>query len=1238
MHMRSLLIAFCCSLLITSAAWAQSDRGTITGTITDPAGAMVPNASIEAKNINTGAVYPAAASETGNYVVSQLPAGTYQVTVTMAGFKQYVRTGLTVMAAQTLRIDVKLEVGEISETVSVSADAPLLKTESGELSHNISTDRMDELPMLSAVGMRDPFSAVNLMPGTGGTGGSMRINGMPGYTMSLKIDGQDATQNIWTLAYGMSIPSVDAIEETAVQTSNYAAEYGQAGGGILNMTPRSGTNKPHGGAFEYFRNEALNAEPPYQKSPQYPKPRDRQHDFGFNLGGPIYIPKIYDGRDKTFFFYSFEQNRYKTTVTNTFTLPTLPFQNGDFSQLLTGNVLTGVCYDPSNPATCGVDPAGRQLLDGTIYDPSTTRTVTSAINGKPYVIRDPFMGCDGQHPNVMCLDSSSPLYAHPDPVALKYQTFYPTLSNSNLTNNYNITFPRKNVTTINTININHSISSNVKISGYYSMNSVYVGSFTDGLEPPLTGTRLFTEKTHTVRLSLDYTISPTMLLHLGAGMMHFIFKDPQPDMNFDNFAKLGLPGTFATVPPDFANANDSRGGLMGAGGNTGTNSQSNTWQIKPTAQASLTWVKGNHSLKFGGEARFESHPSNVITPANGAFYFNGAQTSMPYLNTTSLVGGNLGFAYASFLLGMINNGEIAVPNRFHLGKHAVAFFAQDSWKITPKITLDYGLRWDYQTYLQETYGRMPNFDAFEPNPSFGNLPGALTFKRDIAHNYPHAWGPRLGLAYQFMPKTVLRTGIGISYSQTGALEMWNLRMGSFVRYGPSTTWGDAIGLLQNGPNVDGTPVVPVWPNRDPGQAPIAAGGDIMPMISDQAGRPARQIQWSFGIQRELTSNMSLDVSYVANRGVWWNSNGALGDPNHITPAILAAHNFNLSNADDRALLLTPLSSVSASDMAAHNLAVPFAGFSGKVNQSIRPFPHVGNIYELWAPRGKTWYDSLQVQLTKRYSRGLDLSVAYSWQKELTVGAETFDTAFEAVMPAVNDIDTYKVNKTISGLSIPHRLVIAANYTVPRLDTNRFVSMALRDWRFGTVLTYQSGQPIMAPRAISPDGQGMENLLKLCAPMGVLNGCNGSVWNGGSPASYASRVPGQELFLVDPNSSFDPFSNFLLNKDAWKSPPDGQYGSGSPYYNDYRYRRVPSENMSLARLFPIREGMTLSFRIDLMNVFNRVRIPNPGVEFGSNNADQGYGVVNGKPTYGFGYINAISAGGQRTGQIVMRFNF
>ena len=1238
--MRAWITAFCCLLLIVSSAWAQGDRGTITGTVADPTGAMVPNAAVEAKNANTGAVYQAASSATGNYSLVQLPAGPYQITITVPGFKQYQRIGLTVMVAQTLRIDVKLEVGVPTEIISVSADAPLLKTESGELSHNISTDKLDDLPILSATGMRDPFAAVSLIPGVDNSAGLMRVNGMPGFTMALRIDGQDATQQIWTMAYGMSTPSVDSVEQTAVQTSNFAAEYGQAGGGILNMTLRSGTNKLHGSAFDYWRNEALNAQRPYlnydYEQPGYSKPRDRQHDYGFNLGGPVYIPKVYDGRDKTFFFYSFEQNRLSIKNGATYTLPSAALQSGNFTQFLGDpSLMSQICYNPDDPSTCGFDPLGNRLVPGTIYDPSTTQTVTRNVHGvpTPFVVRSPFMGCDGLTRNQICMTGTNA--ADLDPVAMRYQGLYPTLTNNGLTNNYSVTWPRKSVQTINAFKIDHSFSSKLKLTGSYSLNSQSFDTFTDGLDVPLSSGRMMTEKSHTIRITADYTISPTMVLQLGAGLMHFVFKDPQPNVNYNVEQELGMPGTFSTVAPSISLTSLTRGGLR----DTGPVAYGNTWQIKPTGTASLAWVKGSHAMKFGAEVRVDSHPSTVITPSNGKFIFDPVQTSLPYLGTAN----DIGHPYASFLLGMYNKGEIGLPNRFHLGKHAIAFYAQDSWKITQKLTLDYGLRWDYQTALQETEGRMPTFSPTAINPVY-NLPGDAIFKKDVGKTYPHAWGPRLGLAYQFMPKTVLRAGIGISYGQTGALEMWNLRMGSFVRFGPNSQGYNAIGLLRDGPSTYNSntgqydPVVPVWPNRAAGQAPAAPGSDYMPWIHDRAGRPPRQIQWSIGIQREVLPDLLVDIAYVGNRGIWWNSNGAINDPNRVTPQILADHNFNLSSVADRNILLKPWSAVTTAEAAAHSLTIPYSGFAGNVNQALRPFPHIGNIFQIWAPIGKTWYDSLQVKVTKRYSHGLDFSVAYSWQKELTLGAETNDTAFVTAV-AVNNINDFKSNKTISGISVPHRVVIAANYQVPTWNTNKFVSMLLRDWTIGAMLTYASGQPIMAPRANwnSNPGHDIGNLLKLCSNMSVFGGCNGSMFFNG-PSSYATRVKGQELFVVDPNSSYDPRTQLLLNADAWTNPAEGQYGAGAPYYSDYRYRRRPSENMSLGRNFPIREGMKVSIRVELMNIFNRVQIPNPYVDFGSNTAE-----IGGAKNASFGSMNSFfssisDTAGQRTGQIVARFTF
>jgi hypothetical protein len=794
------------------------------------------------------------------------------------------------------------------------------------------------------------------------------------------------------------------------------------------------------------------------------------------------------------------------------------------------------------------------------------------------------------------------------------------------------------VNSIYSLKMDHNLNSKTKLSGYWSLNDTYV-PFPDGFPAPVTTERDLWETSHTARVNLDYTISPTKLLHLGGGMMHFVFWDPTPEFGtWDNLKELGLPGTSTGVFPTIMNIWQGQGGGMPSATNQGNGfgpiAQQKQWEQKPTGTASLVWVRGNHTYKFGAELRVESFPSTATTPSNGWFYFSPAQTALPYLNQTTVGTGSIGFPYASFLLGEVNNGETGVESHFHIGKHSLAFYAQDSWKVTPKLTIDYGLRYDYQTYLKSD-GRLPSFGYDTPNPSYGNLPGAVIFegngRPDFASNYPYAFGPRLGVAYQITPKTVFRGGIGVSYGQTAYLEMWTLRFGSDIRYGPATTFGAPITQLQ-----DGAGFTPVWPNYDPGQAPQSPGANFMTSVDRHAGYPPRQVMWSVGIQRELSKNLSLEVSYVGNRGVWWNSPGTLTDPNRVTPSILSAHNFDptLSNATDRGVLLQQFSALTADQIAHYNLKAPYAGFKGTVTQMLRPYPQFGSIFVLWAPLGNTWYDSLQVKLTKRYSRGLDLNANYTFQKELTIGTETQDTAFE-VNPAIINLNNLRDNKGLSASSVPHRLVVAGTYTTPKPNLNRYLATAVSDWRIGFYLVYQSGLPILAP--LAGNNPNPATLLALCAPFSVLGGCNTSPYFN-APASFANRNPGVPLFTQDINSNYDPSKTLILNAAAWTNPDPGQFGKGSGYFNDYRYRRAPTENMSLERVFRLGKEITrsLTVRAELNNLFNRTRIPIPSGTF--NFIPPGYD-ANGNLSSGFGYAsNWINAGGQRTGQLVVRLNF
>ena len=335
--------------LLAGTLFGQGDRGTITGAVGDPAGAVVAGAAIEARHVETGAVYRTQSTSTGNYTLSQLPFGTYEVSVTVPGFKKYVRQGLDVGVAQTLRIDATLEVGNASEAVTVTEAAPLLKTESGELSHNVTSDRLDNLPVLgigtsaSSAGIRNPLAVVQILPGTYSVLNSIvKINGAPSNTMSIRIEGQDATNGYVPATPAQNQPSVDAIQEYAIQTSNFAAEYGQVGGGFFNLTMKSGTNQYHGTAYDYFVNEVLNAGQPYTNDGKgnLLRPVARRNDYGFTVGGPVRIPHVYNGRDRTFFFFNWEQYRETQNInTQSITVPVQAYRDGNFTQALTKRTL-----------------------------------------------------------------------------------------------------------------------------------------------------------------------------------------------------------------------------------------------------------------------------------------------------------------------------------------------------------------------------------------------------------------------------------------------------------------------------------------------------------------------------------------------------------------------------------------------------------------------------------------------------------------------------------------------------------------------------------------------------------------------------------------------------------------------------------------------------------------------------------------------------------------------------------
>ena len=633
-------------------------------------------------------------------------------------------------------------------------------------------------------------------------------------------------------------------------------------------------------------------------------------------------------------------------------------------------------------------------------------------------------------------------------------------------------------------------------------------------------------------------------------------------------------------------------------------------------------MHNNHTYKFGGETILNGYVAYNQTYADGWLTFSPNETGLPALNGVSLPGGTVGFGYASFLMGRVDNGYTAIPTKTRLGSHGISGFVQDTWKVTRKLTLDYGLRYDFQTYLKEQYGRYGIFGPNTPNPSVGGLPGDLIFEGygggrcncNFAKNYPWAFGPRIGIAYQMLPKTVLRVGAGVSYFKPDDNNSLSLSTGSQKIYS-TASYGDPAYLLK-----DGLPYTISWPNFSGGQIPLPGTTASPSQLFDQnAGRPARQVQWSFGIQRELSSNIVLDVTYLGNVGVWWNA-PFLINPNILTADRLKAFGLDINNADDRALLSVPITNAKAIARGFGN--VPYAGFptSSTVAQAIRPYPQFGSLANWhYAPLGHTWYNALQAKVTKRYSHGLDMTGSFSWQKQQALGAEEDFSFFQAVSVQVNDIMNRQQNKYLSGFDQPFLLVIAGNYTTPKIGSAnkalQAVSWAARDWVIGAVLRYGSGLPIRVPAA--------------------NNALSSVLFRG----TFANRVPGQPLFTQDLNCHcFDPTKTLVLNPDAWVDPPAGQFGSSAAYYSDYRQPRRPAENFSIGRVFRIREQMNVQIRAEFTNILNRYSLPSPSATNAAltTTTFPTTGLLSG----GFGFSNTTNGAGStpRAGTMVARFTF
>jgi hypothetical protein len=994
---------------------------------------------------------------------------------------------------------------------------------------------------------------------------------------------------------------VEAVTQFAVQSSNFSAEYGQAMGAFYNFTTKSGTNQLHGSAYELWTNEVLDSAQPFNHLLN----KDRKNDYGFTVGGPVWIPKLYDGRNHTFFFFNLERfGNDQANNAQTGTVPTAANRQGDFSCALyaTSTNCTGPMVTLTDPTS------GYQYLQNQIFDPASTFT---DANGR--LVRTPF-------PNNIIPQTRL------DPIALKIQALIPAPVGTQTTLNWIPSIATNTQQQIPSAKIDQDFGPNTKMSIFWTNQSTNQVAAPDGLPIPLTSSRPKIVGGNQYRFNLDRTISTNMVAHFGAGFYRFHNPDSSPTSVLDyNISQLGLVGS--ATGEGFPNITGLGGNINGLGPSTADHQTTDLASIT----GSLAWTHGKHAFKGGVELKQEMYSDENFQGAQGVYAFSGAQTSLPFLGTSTIGSGSssgtVGSGYASFLLGAVNSTTVNPPKDTELRRITEALYFLDNYKLTPKLTLEFGVRWDRAPMGHELWNRQSEIGLTTPNPNAGNLPGGFIFAGDgpgrcnceFSKTYNFAFAPRLSIAYQIGSKTVLRAGWGIFYSGgdswaylNGGYSLNGLGLNSVQASAPSfglVSSQFSSGIIYSPAQLTALNLSP-GVNTTPGQLNTFSsvwGG----LYNDpNAGRPARINQWNIALERQLSKSMSIQAAYVGDRGVWEQANNLLS-LNSITPAVLALHNLNLSNAATQKLMTSTICSSAA---VAAGFSVPYATFpcSGTVAQSLRPFPEYNSsLAAEFVGQGNSWYDSLQVSFLKHLSHGLDVTSNYTFSKTETIGNSGING---------NPYNRQEQKGLDPTGDIPSTLVNAITYITPAATANKLIRTLTGGWTFGATLYYASGVLIQAPT--SQVSKWSTYTFESNVPM--------------------MRVPGAPLYLLNPDCRCINPNNIndrVLNPAAWQDVAGGTISPGSLYYNDYRGPHQVNENATIGRTFQIKERFKLSVRAEFFNMFNRVTLGNPS----SGNPTQTTSVNNATGAItGFGYYAVGSTGvlavGPRNGDLVARLTF
>ena len=1193
-----------------SAGAQLAGKGAIRGTVTDATGASVPGASIVFTNTASNVKTSYKSTGAGDYEAS-LDPGKYTVTVTLAGFKTFVQQNIQVDALQTFAVNATLQTGDVSEQITVTDAPPTLETANATLGVTLEQEQYAALPIIQdGGGQRRATDLATLLPGVSGnvSNGNLTTNagivnggGSRGAVSSIYINGVPITNAagegdprfIWTSF------AVDTIDQLQVQTVGYSAVY--EGEGVQNYTVKSGGNKLHGVLYDYFRNTALDtwgfAAPstinPLVGHPT--KPTEHQNEYGLFASFPII-------KDKLFVFGGYEGYRYAHTVTGQQeTIPTLLQRTGDFTEPTVTN-------------------AAGALVVAPIYDPNTTQyfancpTNTTGKNVACYT-RTPFMGLK----NGVATANVIPT-ARLSPVAQRLERFLPNPTfgtvNSNYVPNYNTGL--SNWSTANRIDYKQSDrnSMNVVIAfGRQSTTgpaavSVSQGSATNGLPVPYISTQQFAPKTKVFLFEDIYTISPKVVNQFKYGYGRY----DGPGFNQDEGAPYSAASNGITGLPA-GQASDSFPTVTFTG-NTTINRWAGYSSNRPISQGyvavdNVAWSLGKHSLTIGGEVAWLQY--NYLVNATGTnplqLTFTNANTAMYAANSTSQVS-TTGMAYASYMIGATNAASFtdsAVPETGGRFKQ-ISPYVQDNWKVSSKLTLDFGVRYDYYPTYKEVKDRFSFLDPHAVNPFTGTL-GALAFGGTGAgscnchqpvNDYLKNVGPRLGVAFQPDPKTVFRASYAVIYTHGNdnggsATSRQGSGLSGFSVTPSTTVVQPAAGIV--GTNyflLDNPYPAFTQPTANPSAAGQSGLGTYNSTATSQiaqspnyadpyyGGRAPQFINFSFGFQRELTNNMTMTMSYVGSQG------------HFLQPDSLTGRGIANNQLDPQYLSLTtklsdPVSGAGAADLTSIGRGLPYASFGGvgnpNVAQALKPFPQYNGVNDTFGFVGNTRFHALEVYLTRRSAHGLTFQTNYTWSRSIDNNG-TFRSGYDIPAFAATDGHFHAARSLDKSLSLGdqrHKFVITGAYKLPfgkgGFGGGNFVGRALLSgYQFSTIFQAYSGAPLSVIQnscQTNPSLTSTSGATSACEPVRNPN-YHGNGRKGNTlPFTFANLGANQSLdpaaFMATPNYMFSTTPRTAAYSGLFQ-PPN--------YRGDISLRRAFGIPMG-----SLHEGTRLTLQADMYNVSN-----------------------------------------------------